>query len=203
MRVPPQPDAVDGRLVTLERLRRIHARELLASASDPEVWRWKLTERPRTVEEVDALVVGTLIGPDRWPFVVRRHDGRVIGSTTLGNFDMTHGCVEMGFTWLEREAWGQGYNEDIKRVLLRECFETLGLQRVEWQVDANNERSIAALTRLGFVYEGCHRGRHRRPDGSRRDSMFFSILLDEWPATDLRLAQLIGARSREATDDNG
>lgn len=199
MSVPIQPDALDGHLVTLERLRLIHAPELLPSASDPEVWRWKLTERPRTVDEIEELVGATLIGPGRWPFVVRRHDGRVIGSTTLGNFDMAHGCVEMGFTWLERAAWGQGFNEDIKRVLLRECFETQGLQRVEWQVDADNERSIAALTRLGLVYEGCHRGRHRRPDGSRRDSMFFSILLEEWPACDMRLAQLIGTRSRGAS----
>jgi len=102
----------------------------------------------------------------------------------------------MGFTWLERAAWGQGYNEDSKRVLLRHCFDELDMQRVEWQVDARNERSIDALKRLGFVYEGRLRARHRRPDGSRRDSMIFSVLANEWSACDARLADLVDLRSR-------
>jgi RimJ/RimL family protein N-acetyltransferase len=193
MHLPPQP-RLEGALVRLEPLRPEHAADLFASASDPEVWRWKLVAMPQSEDELRILIQEVLIGPARWPFVVRRTEGTVIGSTTLANFDLKHGCVEMGFTWLTRSAWGQGFNEDAKRLLLRECFEALELHRVEWQCDAQNERSIAALRRLGFTYEGLHRSRHVRPDGTRRDSLCFSLLRDEWPACDARLAQMVEAR---------
>jgi RimJ/RimL family protein N-acetyltransferase len=103
----------------------------------------------------------------------------------------------MGFTWLERSSWGQGYNEDSKLALLHHCFDTMGFERVEWQVDAQNERSIAALTRMGFVFEGRLRSRHIRPDGSRRDSLYFSVLAQEWPDISAHLAGLVGNHTRE------
>jgi len=195
MNIPAQPRLLEGQLVRLEPLLPEDAADLFASASDPEVWRWKLVAMPASEEDLRDLIQEVLIGPGRWPFAIRRADGRVIGSTTLANFDMQHGCVEMGFMWLERAAWGQGCNEDTKRLLLRHCFETVGLHRVEWQCDARNERSIAALHRLGFGPEGVHRSRHVRPDGTRRDSQYFSQLRDEWPACDARLAQLVETHS--------
>jgi len=197
-----QPQLLHGRLVRLEPLRPDHATALLTSASDPEVWRWKLVARPQSEAGLRALIENSMIGPGRWPFLIRRRDGGTIGSTTLANFDWTHGCVEMGFTWLAREAWGQGFNEDAKRLLLRTCFETLGMHRVEWQVDARNERSVAALTRLGLTYEGVHRSRHRRPDGTRRDSVWFSLLAEEWAACEVRLDALISTRSPSLLEDD-
>lgn len=191
-----QPELLNGRLVTLEPLLTEHAARLFASASDPEVWRWKLVPRPESALDLERLVEDTMIGPGRWPFLITETaTRRPIGSTTLANFEWRHGCVEMGFTWLDRSAWGQGCNEDSKLVLLRHCFENLRLHRVEFQVDHRNVRSIAALRRLGFVYEGTHRGRHLRPDGSRRDSLCFSVLADEWPACQSRLDELIDQRS--------
>lgn len=185
-----------GSLVSLERLHIGHAEALLPSAADPEVWRWKLVPRPETVSDMERLVTATMIGAGRWSFVVAKgSSGEIIGSTTLGNFDWRHGCVEMGFTWLARSAWGQGYNEDSKLVLLDHCFDELGMSRVEWQVDGQNQRSVAALSRLGFTYEGRHRSRHVRPDGSRRDSLYFSVLVDEWPRCKERLQTLIVQRS--------
>ena len=158
MSMPSQPHELIGRLVRLEPLRPSHAPALFPSASDPEVWRWKLVPRPQSTEELATLIGETLIGPGRWPFVVSLLDGPPIGSTTLANFDWTHGSVEMGFTWFERSRWGQGYNEDSKRLLLHHCFDNLGMHRVEWQVDDQNVRSIASLKRLGFTFEGTHRG---------------------------------------------
>ena len=106
----------------------------------------------------------------------------VIGSTMLGNFDWTHGCVENGFTWLERGSWGQGFNEETKLLLLDCLFGDLGFARVEWQCDSMNTRSAAALARLGFPLEGTLRSRHIRPDGTRRDSLVFGLVADDWPA---------------------
>jgi N-acetyltransferase len=197
MSMPSQPHELVGRLVRLEPLRPAHAPALFPSASDPEVWRWKLVPRPQSTEDLATLIGETLIGPGRWPFVVSLLDGQPIGSTTLANFDWTHGSVEMGFTWFERSRWGQGYNEDSKRLLLHHCFDNLGMHRVEWQVDDQNVRSIAALKRLGFTFEGTHRSRHVRPDGSRRDSLYFSLLIEEWPACMAHLDKAIAERAAE------
>lgn len=199
MTTPSQPHELVGRLVRLEPLRPSHAPALFPSASDPEVWRWKLVPRPQSTEELATMIDERLIGPGRWPFVVSSLDGRPIGSTTLANFDWTHGSVEMGFTWLERTRWGQGYNEDSKRLLLRHSFENIGMHRIEWQVDDKNVRSIAALKRLGFRFEGTHRSRHVRPDGTRRDSLYFSLFAEEWPACEPHLEALIAERATERT----
>lgn len=196
MSLPRQPQLLHGRLVTLAPLRADDAESLFPSASDPEVWRWKLVPRPNSVADMARIVTDVMLGAGRWPFLISASDnGRRIGSTTLANFDWRHGCVEMGFTWLERSAWGRGYNEDSKLILLGHCFEDLELHRVEWQVDHRNERSIGALHRLGFHYEGAHRSRHVRPDGSRRDSLYFSLLATEWPTCRLWLHELIDKRS--------
>lgn len=195
MSPPPQPEQLDGTLVTLKPLSVHDAAALLPSASDPEVWRWKLVPRPTSVTGMQHLIDHVMIGPGRWPFAIaRRTDGRLIGSTTLAGFDWHHRCVEMGFTWLDRSAWGQGYNEDSKLLLLRECFDVLELERVEWQVDSQNTRSIAALTRSGFRHEGTLRSRHVRPDGTRRDSHYFSLLRDEWPLCRAHLGEQIRQR---------
>ena len=174
------------------------AEALLPSASDPEVWRWKLVPRPTGVDDMRALIDETMLSQRsgrREPFKVSRlSDGLIIGSTSLANFDLHHGRVEMGFTWLDRACWGQGYNEDAKCVLLGYCFDVLGLSRVEWQVDSQNARSQRSLERMGFTYEGTLRSRHRRPDGSRRDSMYYGLLVEDWPEARRRLARQIDER---------
>lgn len=191
-----QPALLTGRLVTLEPLSPRHAPELVASASDPEVWRWKLVSRPTSVDELRTLIEEAMVTTHRWPFLIRRRrDSVPIGSTTLANFDWRHRCVENGFTWLERASWGQGHNEDTKLLVLTHLFERLELARVEWQADALNERSARAMTRMGFTYEGTARSRHARPDGTRRDSLMFSVIRSEWPDVRLRLHQLLDARA--------
>ncbi len=196
----PVPRALTGRLVSLELLREDHAEALPASASDPEVWRWKLMPRPTTVAEMAATIRDRLLvdptGARRQPFLVTRlSDAAAIGSTTLSDLNVVHGCVEIGETWFDRSCWGQGYNEDSKHVLLTYCFGSLGLERVAWRVDNLNTRSQEALRRMGFVYEGTLRSHRRRPDGSRRDSVYFSLLVNEWPACSARLLELIQARA--------
>lgn len=195
---PPTP-SLRGRLVSLEPLEAEHAAELLPSASDPEVWRWKLTPLPTSVADMEAIITGALLadldGAPRMAFLARRlSDGAVVGSTTLYDLSMTHRCVENGETWLARSCWGQGYNEDMKYLILQHCFEEWGLARVAWRVDHLNTRSQTALRRCGFVYEGRLRSHRRRPDGTRRDSLYFSLLADEWPAAASHLLKLMRTR---------
>lgn len=188
---------LEGKLVTLDELTIADAEALFPSATDPEIWRWKLVPRPNTVDDMRRLITEVMLGPLRQAFAVRHlRDGQVIGSTTLANFDDHHRRVEMGFTWLERSCWGQGFNEDMKYLLLEYCFDGLELERVEWQVDGENERSWRALERFGFAYEGTLRSRHLRPDGTRRDSRFYGLLRSEWPVVAERLQAVRTQRSR-------
>jgi N-acetyltransferase len=188
-----------GRLVRLEPLLPEHADRLFETAADPEIWRWRLALAPTNVTEMRDLISDVLIGSgrDRKPFLVSRLiDGKALGSTTLYELDFVNQRVEMGWTWLERSAWGQGYNEDQKFVLLQYCFEVIGLKRVGWRLDSLNLRSKHSLERLGFVYEGRLRSHQLRPDGSRRDTLCYSLLAEEWPVVGPRLVQMVVERSR-------
>lgn len=100
--IPPAPELV-GRLVRVAAIHRDDAPGLLPSASDPEVWQWKLVRRPETGEDMRRVIGQSLQGPGRQSYAVRRlSDGVVIGSTTPGNFDPKQRRAEMGFTWLAR-----------------------------------------------------------------------------------------------------
>jgi N-acetyltransferase len=186
-----------GRLVVLEPLGLDHSAALLASITSDEVWAWKPAPKPATVDAMRALISDFMIGPSggRHPLVViRRDDGLVIGSTTLYSLDLKHLSAELGWTWLDRRCWGHGYNEDMKSVLLAYCFGTLALRRVQWTVDVGNLRSQRAVERLGFVKEGTLRSHRVRTDGSRADTIIYSLLAEEWPATAERLERLIDER---------
>lgn len=196
---PPTP-TLRGRLISLEPLKTDHADALLATV-DPEVWRWKLTPLPSSVTDMEAIIDrALLVGPDGTPrmaFLARRvADGAVIGSTTLYDLSMPHRCVENGETWLARPCWGQGFNEDMKYLVLEHCFETWGLARVAWRADHLNTRSLNALRRCRFVPEGTLRSHRQRPDGTRRDSVYFSVLAYEWPDVGEHLLELITDRSQ-------
>jgi RimJ/RimL family protein N-acetyltransferase len=171
----------------------------LLETVDQEVWRWKLAPQPHSEAEMRQVIVEHLVGDRRQQMAflaTRVADGLVLGSTTLYEFNSYHQRVEMGWTWLRRSSWGQGYNEEMKYLLLEYCFEKLGLRRVAWRLDSLNGRSRNALERMGFRYEGKLRSHQRRPDGSRRDSLYYSLLGDEWPACREHLLRLIGERSR-------
>jgi RimJ/RimL family protein N-acetyltransferase len=172
----------------------------LLETVDPEVWRWKLAPQPHTKAEMRQVIEEHLIGDrsQQMAFLAtRRDDGLVLGSTTLYDFNRYHQRVEMGWTWLRRSTWGQGYNEEMKCLLLEHCFEVLELRRVAWRLDSLNHRSQNALERMGFRYEGKLRSHQRRPDGSRRDSLYYSLLADEWPECREHLLRLVRERSHQ------
>ncbi|HEY2156328.1 MAG TPA: GNAT family protein, partial [Isosphaeraceae bacterium] len=112
---------------------------------------------------------------------------RVVGSTRFMNIVPAHLRVEIGGTWLARPAQRSGINREAKWLMLRHAFETWGLRRVEFKTHASNVQSRTALARLGAVEEGILRKHMVMPDGSERDSVYFSVLDDEWPAVKARL----------------
>jgi RimJ/RimL family protein N-acetyltransferase len=120
--------------------------------------------------------------------------GDEVGSTRYLNYAPEHRRVEIGWTWLRRSAWGTGANVETKMLLLEHAFERHGLQRVEFKTDARNLRTRGALLALGAQFEGIFRKHMILPSGPR-DSAWYAIVEDDWPALKERLLTRIEARA--------
>jgi RimJ/RimL family protein N-acetyltransferase len=177
---------LSGRRVTVEPLAIAHLDGLAAAATDGEMFRWMMGVDLTDLAVRRAWLDTALTASDRGlevPFVVRSaNDGRVLGSTRFLSLQLDHLCAEIGWTWYARSTWGTGVNVETKLLLLGHAFETAGLRRVEFKTDARNERSRGALTALGAQFEGIFRKHRVLPGGGVRDSAYYSVIDDEWPA---------------------
>jgi N-acetyltransferase len=130
-----------------------------------------------------ATIRSALDAPDRLRFtVLDAATGQVRGSTSFYDWAPDSSRVEIGRTYYGRAWWGGATNPACKLLLLTHAFDVWGCARVALRADAANTRSTAAIQRLGAVPEGVLRSHRVRPDGSRGDTAYFSILADEWPA---------------------
>ena len=179
---------LSGHGVRLEPLTVAHAPDLLAAAADEQVWRWLPVVRPRTEQDVRELV-RTHRGDLAFAVVV---DGRAVGSTSYLDVDLAVGGLEIGWTWYARSLWATRVNPACKLLLLAHAFDELGAQRVTLKTDGRNTRSQGAIRRLGATYDGTLRHNRLRPDGSVRDTAYFSILRDEWPQVRAGLEARLG-----------
>jgi RimJ/RimL family protein N-acetyltransferase len=187
-----EPVTLEGRHVRLVPLTLEHVPALWEAADDPEIWRWTLN-RPASEADMRKYVeaaLATRAAGGSLPFATTEAaTGRVIGSTRYHNWEPPHPRVEIGYTWIARPWQRTPVNTEAKYLMLRHAFETLGLARVELRTDAQNARSRAAIARIGGVEEGILR-RHMLTDSGRiRDTVYFSILDDEWPQVKLRLEE--------------
>ncbi|WP_405898633.1 GNAT family N-acetyltransferase [Streptomyces sp. NBC_00727] len=185
----PLPVTLTGRHVRVEPLAPAHLDDLFAAGGgDDEVWRWLGTPTPRTPQEMEALLAAMLTDASYVPFaVVHRASGRAIGWTTYLDVDVANERLEIGWTWYGRAYWRSAVNTETKLLMLTHAFEDLGMGRVQLKTDHLNERSQAAIARLGAQREGVRRRHRRRPDGSWRDTVYFSLLAEEWPEAKGRL----------------
>lgn len=124
--------------------------------------------------------------PAQLPFVVEV-GGELAGSTRYGDLRPAHAGLEIGWTWLAPRFWGSGVNRRAKALLLEHAFEAMGMERVQLKTDAQNTRAQRAIEALGAVREGVLRRHLRRPDGSLRDTVMYSVIREEWPAVRARL----------------
>lgn len=113
--------------------------------------------------------------------VVLRDGDRLVGTTTLGDFDLGNRSAHIGWTAYAPETWGTLVNAETKRLLLGTAFHH-GFERVKLQADVLNARSRAAILRLGAQFEGVLRHTQLRADGTWRDTAVYSILSEEWPS---------------------
>jgi RimJ/RimL family protein N-acetyltransferase len=118
-----------------------------------------------------------------YPFAIYdKQEKRYAGSTRFGNISFEHKRLEIGWTWYHPELQRTGLNRACKFLLLVYGFEELGMKRIELKTSSVNERSQLAIKGIGAVREGVLRKHMVNEDGSRRDSVLFSIIDDEWPA---------------------
>jgi RimJ/RimL family protein N-acetyltransferase len=195
MEFAPRPILLEGRHVRLEPLDQRHTAALFEAGRDPEIFRWFLTppfgSLADTQKWVDDAFRTQAAGDDICFVTVRVQDGRVVGSTRYLDLRRPHRTLEIGNTWLAREAQRTVVNTEAKFLMLRHAFEGLGAVRVQLKTDQRNEPSRRAIARLGAVEEGTLRKYQTRFDGYVRDTVMFSITEGEWPVVKARLEKLL------------
>jgi N-acetyltransferase len=187
---------LEGRLIALEPIREEHREQLRAAAADPAIWAWM---------QIDG---SEAEGFDRWfdhamretvaereaPFVTtQREGGAVLGSTRYMTLRPEHRGVEIGNTWLAQSAWSTGANVEAKLLMLEHAFERVGAMRVEFKTDARNVESRHALEALPATFEGILR-KHMLIHAGIRDSAYYAITDDDWPAVKTNLGRRLQAR---------
>jgi N-acetyltransferase len=189
-----EPVTLQGRVVRLEPLALAHVPGLARVGLDPELWRWIPTQ-VADAAQMQAWVQTALeeqAAGNSLPFaIISQASGEAIGSTRYMNIVPAHRRLEIGSTWLSTAAQRSGANTEAKLLLLTHAFEALKAIRVELKTDALNSRSRAAIARIGGIEEGIFRRHVICASGRVRDTMYFSILDNEWPAVKTRLGGML------------
>jgi N-acetyltransferase len=184
------PVTLAGRHVRLEPLTLDHVAVLAPVALDPALWELT-TQQLRTEADLRAYVADALAAHaagTALPFAtIDVATGRAIGSTRFGNAAPADRRVEIGWTWLARDAQRTAANTEAKLLMLTHAFERWQVNRVELKTDARNARSRAAILRLGATEEGTLRHHMVTYSGRLRDSVYYSVLREEWAGVKERL----------------
>jgi RimJ/RimL family protein N-acetyltransferase len=189
--MPLLPTILTGRRARLEPLTHAHAADLEAVTTEPELWRFipfgSLGDPGRLRAWIESMIAERAVGTGHAFAIVDLASGKAVGSSSLFDYAEKDRWVEIGRTWLGKPYWRTAINTECKYLLLRHCFEDLGLNRVQLKTDARNLRSRAAIERLGAVREGVLRAHVVMPDGYLRDTVMYSVVAPEWPAVKARL----------------
>jgi N-acetyltransferase len=211
----PVPQVIDGRFVRLEPLLDNQLGELHAAIGHPEVFAGGYGGGPagyrERVEDFVPWARDYFAWATNIPFAIRVRggelDGTLVGTTTLGDFDLVREHAHIGWTAYDPRVWGSQVNAEAKLLLLSLAFDS-GFGRVKIQTDVLNSRSRAAVSGIGATFEGIVRRDVQRADGSWRDTALFSIVIDEWPGVraglEARLARWdapVQFRDRPASSD--
>lgn len=172
-----------GRWVRLEPLAEEHREPLRLAADDDRIWEhMTILARGPGFDEWFDTALRQHRENKRVPWAVRRiADEVLIGSTSFLDPLPEHKRVEIGSTWYRPDAWATAVNPECKLLLMTHAFETLGWNRVQYVTDIRNERSQAAIAKLGAKREGVLRSHMITRGGRIRDSVVFAITKDEWP----------------------
>jgi N-acetyltransferase len=189
MTVAPDGRSLVGRTVRLDSASDYDAEGLFDALDRDEVWAsgYANGHRPKSpgawrqsmeaaLHQQRVMYVVRLMDPDKDP-----HDGRIVGTSSLGDTDVANEKTHLGWTAYAPDVWSTSVNPECKLLMLWHAFEHCGFGRVRIQTDSINARSQAAIAKLGATREGVTRRDVKRADGSWRDSVVYSVIIDDWP----------------------
>jgi RimJ/RimL family protein N-acetyltransferase len=179
-----EPVTLTGqRGVSLEPLTRDHVPEIAAASADGDVGGLWFTgaPSPETASQWIDMRLGLQTPDTGLTFVVRRRDGVLVGSSSYLNVDAPNRRLEIGNTWYGASARRSGINSETKLLMLGHAFDVLGCVAVEFRTHFFNFTSRTAIERLGAKLDGVLRSHQLLPNGTRRDTVVYSILDIEWP----------------------
>lgn len=191
------PIILEGDTIRLVPLGREHLDGLTQVGCDPDLWGVTVTDgsTPGAMAGwLETALAEQRRGASLAFATTLRQDGRVVGSTRFGNLDVTNRRVEIGWTFVAKAWQRSAVNTEAKYLMLKHAFETWGCLRVEFKTDALNSQSRAALARLGAKEEGTLRKHAVTWTGRVRDTVYFSVLDQEWPAVRARLEAKLARR---------
>jgi RimJ/RimL family protein N-acetyltransferase len=188
------PISLEGSVVRLEAIRPEHANLFWQIAKNDldDIFRW-IPYPMRTREDFERAVATAHAEQDRGASIVfasmERSSGGTIGSTRFMNIDRANRRVEIGSTWIAPQWQRTAVNTEAKYLMLRHAFEVWKCIRVELRTDALNQKSRSAISRIGAKEEGTLRRHLITHTGRVRDTVYFSILDNEWPEVKARLLE--------------
>lgn len=178
--------------VRLDSLAMHHLDALCGIGLDKDLWQWtphQVTTREQMQAYVEQALLEQQQGKSLPLVIVSLADERIAGCTRFGNIDLANKRVEIGWTWIGKTWQRSAVNTATKLLMLSHAFETLECNRVELKTDALNERSRKAILRLGAKEEGTLRKHMLTESGRVRDTVYFSIIADEWPSVRAKLQE--------------
>lgn len=190
----PIPEPLFGHFIRLEPLTPEHLPALYSAIGHPVVFAGGYGGGPEGYRDTQAGFIEFALDYYQWEIgnvyavvlVGGPHDGELVGTTTLGDFEPQYESAHIGWTAYDPRVWGTAVNAEAKLLVLGLAFAS-GFGRVKIQADSRNERSRAAIAGIGATFEGIVRRHRLRADGSWRDSAVFSVTIDDWPRVEAGL----------------
>ena len=181
----PQNTILEDESILLRPLQETDVENLLEiSLNEPETWEYSLVRAngKENLENYIKLALKAKENNTEFPFIVfDKKSGKYAGSTRFYDINLAFKTLQLGYTWYGKDFRGTGLNKHCKFLLLQFAFEALGMERVEFRADNNNQISIAAMKSIGCTVEGVLRNHMPTLDSNvRRDSIVLSILRTEW-----------------------
>lgn len=170
---------LENNFVLLRPLEKTDLPHLLVLSSNPEMWRF-FTHDLSTKEGLSDWALPAFEKQRLQFVIIEKSTGAMVGSSAFGNISERDSRLEIGWTWLGLDYQGKGINAQVKRLMLTYCFESLGLERVEFKTDVLNVQARKGLKNINAIEEGVLRSHTLMTRGRRRDTIYFSILKQEW-----------------------
>nr|WP_275896245.1 GNAT family protein [Paraliobacillus sediminis] len=188
-------DELVGEKVRIVPMEKHHIQGLYGIGNDPMIW-GHLPITIQTENDMKFFVEDALENKNsgrEFPFVVILcNSNKIVGSTRFLNISHPNKSLEIGWTWYSPTVWGTHVNIECKYLLLKFCFETLKLIRVQFKTDERNIRSQKAIEKIGGVKEGILRNHMIREDKTYRNSVFYSVIENDWELVKKKLEGILG-----------